>query len=214
MKIKVNCAFDKMISTEGIIPNPRNPNEHSEKQIELLSKIIKAQGWRLPISVSNQSGFIVRGHARRKAAELLGLKECPVDYQDYETEAEEWADLIADNRIAELATWAYLSLKDILQEIDTGELDMDLTGFDVDEIESLMNYDMSGRPKFDKIIEEFEAEHGSGECKKDQNWFYVEYYGQNELFAKIKKLLGTMMKGEHEIMGDDFYKILRKGLKK
>ncbi len=30
-------------------------------------------------------------------------RHVPVDRQDYATEAEEWADLIADNRIAELA---------------------------------------------------------------------------------------------------------------
>lgn len=79
-----------MVPVEEIIPNPRNPNKHPKKQIELLAKIIKAQGWRAPITVSNRSGFIVRGHARLEAAKLLGLTECPVDFQDYENEAVEW----------------------------------------------------------------------------------------------------------------------------
>ncbi|MCK9569897.1 ParB/Srx family N-terminal domain-containing protein [Candidatus Pacearchaeota archaeon] len=135
---KVECAFDKMVPVEEIIPNPRNPNKHPKKQLELLSKIIKAQGWRAPITVSNRSGFIVRGHARLEAAKILGLTECPVDFQDYENEAVEWADCIADNRIAELAEPDLPLLKDLLTELDTGAFDMDLTGFDTESIESLM----------------------------------------------------------------------------
>jgi ParB-like chromosome segregation protein Spo0J len=113
-----------------MVPNPRNPNTHPEKQIELLAKIIKNQGWRAPITVSSRSGFIVRGHGRLMAAQLLGVEQVPVDRQDYETEAEEWADLIADNRIAELAEMDDALLKDLLVELDAGEFDIELTGFD------------------------------------------------------------------------------------
>ena len=99
----VYCAHSQMVEIEKVVPNPRNPNKHSEKQIALLSKIIAAQGWRAPITVSTRSGFIVRGHGRLLAARKLGLAEVPVDYQAYETEAAEWADLIADNRLSELS---------------------------------------------------------------------------------------------------------------
>lgn len=136
--IPVYCAYDQEVEIERVIPNPRNPNTHNEKQIELLAKIIKAQGWRVPITVSNRSGFIVRGHGRLMAARKLGLAQVPVDYQDYANEAEEWADLIADNRIAELSEWDLPALKDILEEIDTGAIDMDLTGFDADDLERIM----------------------------------------------------------------------------
>ena len=77
----VYCAHSQMVEIEKVIPNPRNPNKHSEKQIALLSKIIAAQGWRAPITVSTRSGFIVRGHGRLLAARKLGLAEVPVDYQ-------------------------------------------------------------------------------------------------------------------------------------
>jgi hypothetical protein len=49
---------------ESVVGNPRNPNVHPERQIELLAKIISAQGWRAPITVSTRSGFVVRGHGR------------------------------------------------------------------------------------------------------------------------------------------------------
>jgi len=112
--------------------------ERLNQQIELLAKIIRAQGWRAPITVSTRSGFIVRGHGRLLAAQKLGVAEVPVDYQDYASEAEEWADLVADNRIAELAEMDNTALKDLLQELDTGAFDMELTGFTDEELEDLM----------------------------------------------------------------------------
>ena len=137
-KPKVHCAYDEMVDITKLVPNPRNPNQHSDRQIELLAKIIQHQGWRVPITVSKRSGFVVRGHGRLLAAQLLGLDEVPVDYQDYASEAEEWADLIADNRLAELSQMDNQMLKDLLQEIDTGEIDLTLTGFEEKEIEKLM----------------------------------------------------------------------------
>lgn len=137
-KIKVHCAYDEMVDITRLVPNPRNPNQHSDRQIELLAKIIEHQGWRAPITVSKRSGFIVRGHGRLMAAELLGLDEVPVDYQDYANEAEEWADLIADNRLAELSEIDNEMLKDLIQEIDSEEFDLTLTGYDEDMLESLL----------------------------------------------------------------------------
>lgn len=135
---KVNCAFDKMVPLHKLVPNPRNPNKHPGEQLRLLAKVIDYQGWRNPIVVSNRSGFIVKGHARLAAALLLGLEEAPVDYQDYESEAQEWADMLADNRLAELAEIDKPTLKDLLQEMDTGAVDLELTGFTEMAIEALM----------------------------------------------------------------------------
>ena len=137
-KIEVHCAYDEMVDITKLVPNPRNPNQHSDRQIELLAKIIEHQGWRAPITVSKRSGFVVRGHGRLLAAEALGLDEVPVDYQDYANEAEEWADLIADNRLAELSEMDNEMLKDLIQEIDANEIDLTLTGFEEDEIEKII----------------------------------------------------------------------------
>jgi ParB-like chromosome segregation protein Spo0J len=127
-----------MVPLHKLVRNPRNPNKHPDEQIHLLAKIIDYQGWRNPIVVSTRSGFIVKGHARLDAAELLEVKEAPVDYQDYENEAQEWADMLADNRIAELAEMDRPELKDLLQELDTGAFDMEMTGFNEKIIEEMM----------------------------------------------------------------------------
>lgn len=127
-----------MVDIEKVIPNPKNPNKHPNKQIDLLAKIIAAQGWRAPITVSKRSGFIVRGHGRLLAARKLGLEQVPVDLQDYDSEAAEWADLIADNRLSELSDVDMVMMKDLLQEIDTGEIDIEVTAYTADEIEQMM----------------------------------------------------------------------------
>jgi ParB-like chromosome segregation protein Spo0J len=136
--IPVYCSYSKLEDITAIIPNPRNPNQHPEKQIELLAKIIKNQGWRAPITVSNRSGFVVRGHGRLMAAQLLALSEVPIDRQDYENEAAEWADLIADNRLAELSNLNPILLKELIDELNMDDFDMDLTGFTEKDIEKLM----------------------------------------------------------------------------
>jgi hypothetical protein len=132
--IPVHCAHDELADVDVLVPNPRNPNRHSEEQIRLLSKIIRHQGWRAPITISNRSGFVVRGHGRLQAARLLGVDLVPVDCQDYASEAEEWADLIADNRLSELSEMDNPTLRELLQELDSGMLqvlgaDMEITGF-------------------------------------------------------------------------------------
>lgn len=42
--IPVFCAFDKIVPVGEVKPNPKNPNQHPEEQIDLLAKIIQAQG--------------------------------------------------------------------------------------------------------------------------------------------------------------------------
>lgn len=62
----------------------------------------------------------------------------PVEYQDYSSEAEEYADLTADNRLAELADMNATMLADLLAEIDTGELPLELTGYTEEDFDGLI----------------------------------------------------------------------------
>lgn len=125
--MKFNCAYDELIEVHKLIPNPKNPNKHSKEQIERLSKIIDYQGQRSPIVVSNQTGFITKGHGRLEAMMLLNWEKVAVDFQDYENEAQEYADIVADNAIAE---WSELNLSQInIDIVDFGpELDIENLG--------------------------------------------------------------------------------------
>lgn len=135
--IEVWCSFDELVSVDSLNPNPKNPNKHPDSQIELLSKNIKYLGWRHPITVSKRSGFIVAGHGRLMAAKKLGVQIVPVDYQDFNSDADEMAVLMADNRLAELSETSEENLKNILSELD-GKIEIDLTGFSDAEVEQLL----------------------------------------------------------------------------
>ena len=165
-EIKVFCCYDKMVDIAELIENPRNPNTHPEEQLKLLAKIIKQNGWRQPITVSIRSGFIVKGHGRLQAAKLLGCATVPVDFQEYENESLEYADLMADNRIAELSEMDNKKLLDLFQDFDTGEVDFDLSGYTEDFYKELASaFDEYEGPKLEDCeTEKNEVE--DGENKK------------------------------------------------
>lgn len=115
------------VKIKDLKPRPNNRNKHPAEQIDRLVKIIKYQGFRRPIIVSNLSGYIVCGHGRLEAAKIAGMEEVPVIYQNYESEEQEYADHVADNS---LQHWAELDLSGINSDIgDIGpDFDLDLLG--------------------------------------------------------------------------------------
>jgi len=137
--IAVYCAHDKIVETDALVGNPRNPNTHPKDQIAALAKIINRQGWRHPIVVSNRSGFVVKGHGRLMAAKELGAKFVPVDYQDYESEASEYADLMADNKIQEFSELDAKLSAEILMDIkNSGDIELEMAAFTEDALEALL----------------------------------------------------------------------------
>ena len=131
--MQIKCSYSELKDPSLLTANPRNPNNHGERQIELLAKIINHTGFRHPIVVSKRSGFIVAGHGRLQAAQKLGLSEVPVDYQDFKTEAEEFEFLIADNKIAELADHDDSFMIEGIKELEIE--DFELLGLDNFSIE-------------------------------------------------------------------------------
>lgn len=138
--IPVWCSHDELRDVSDLVPNPRNNNTHGDLQIALLAKIIRAQGWRNPIVISTRSGFVIKGHGRMMAAQLLKVEMVPVDYQEYSSEAAEYADLLADNKIAKYAEFDQKMTKDLLSDLDglMGLKEIDLTGFTVEEFEKMI----------------------------------------------------------------------------
>ena len=122
-EIKVHCSHTELVDVVKLIEHPNNPNKHDERQVNLLARIIKAQGWRNPITVSKRSGYIVSGHGRLAAAKVLNQEKVPVDYQDFENDADESAHLLADNRVAELAELDYQDVGNILRELKEANYD-------------------------------------------------------------------------------------------
>lgn len=125
-QIQIKCAYTDMVDTSEVKPHPKNPNRHPPKQIALLARMLRKVGMRSPITVSKLSGYVVRGHGRLEACKALKMPQVPVDFQDYADEAEEMADLMADNKIPELAeldlSMAWQNLESIVDEFNLKEL--------------------------------------------------------------------------------------------
>lgn len=113
----VYCRHTEMRPLVSLVEHPRNPNTHPQHQLELLADVIRGNGWRQPITVSDLSGYIIKGHGRYQAAKLAGFTEVPVEVQHYENEAAELADMLADNRIAELSEMDMNALNETLQTL-------------------------------------------------------------------------------------------------
>lgn len=138
--MEIKAKDIRLVDVDSLIPNPKNNNKHPKEQIERLSKLIKYQGFRNPLVVSNRSGFVLCGHGRIEAAKLAGLKEVPVMYQDFESEAQEYAYLTSDNAIA---SWSELDLSAVNTEmLDLGpDFDIDLLGIKDFVIEPIEKFD-------------------------------------------------------------------------
>jgi len=138
--MNIKCEYTELIEPHKLIPNPKNPNKHPDEQINMLAKIIDYQGMRSPIVVSKRSGFIIKGHGRLEALKELAWEKVPVDFQDYDSEAQEYEDMVADNAIAE---WAAQDLAMInLDIIDLGpELKIEMLGIKDFVLEPVEKYD-------------------------------------------------------------------------
>jgi hypothetical protein len=183
MKARVECVYDELVPLGELKPHPKNPNKHPRKQLELMGKAIfgdgaeKGNGWRVPITVSKLSGYIVRGEGRFLTAQLMGEKYVPVDFQDYESEAHELADLIADNKLSDLAEMDTKAELALLAELDTGEIDLEITGFSNRELEALFN---ESREEEDKVLYPITAKlHEKYDyclifCENETDWLFLQ----------------------------------------
>lgn len=125
--MKIHCNYTELQDPDTLVEHPKNPNKHEDLQIEALAKIIQHQGWRNPIVVSKRSGYVIAGHGRLMASKLMGAESVPVDIQDFEDEASEYAHMIADNKIAEFAEMDDSIIAELLEELPD-DFDLDLAG--------------------------------------------------------------------------------------
>ena len=112
--------------------NPRI-NEHAVSDV---AASIKRFGFASPIIAREESGEIIAGHTRYKAALSLGLDRVPVRYLALDpTEAHLLA--LADNRTAEIADWSD-GLSDVLRALEEDGGDLSGIGWDDDDLADLL----------------------------------------------------------------------------
>jgi len=145
------------MKVQDLKPAPFNPRQISDKQLEMLSKSMQEFGDLSGIVVNVNTNHIIGGHQRVKVFDpqwpikkqaykdgqgttAIGYIETPYGqwiYRevDWDEEKEAAANIAANKQGGE---WDFPKLVNALTELDTGNFDMELIGFDVKELENIM----------------------------------------------------------------------------
>jgi len=122
---------------ERLVPYERNARTHSDHQIRQIANSIAEFGFTNPILVDTEAG-IIAGHARLLAARQLKLPQVPVIVLSHLSDAQKRAYILADNRLALDAGWDDELLRQELQALASEGFDLDLAGFDADELKNFL----------------------------------------------------------------------------
>lgn len=136
-------------------PNKWNARTHSKKQVHQIAHSINLLGFNNPVLVDCDD-VIIAGHRRVLAAIELGLKSVPTICLSHMTVEQVRAYIIADNRLAEQAGWDNEILKielDYLMNLDL-EFDATITGFDIPDIDLIINHEAIEEAKSNSEIED------------------------------------------------------------
>jgi len=124
----------------ALTPFEHNARIHSKRQVRQIARSIEQFGFNNPVLV-DADNRIIAGHGRVQAAQSLGMGSVPTIRLDHLSEAEKRAYILADNRLADLAGWDKEILAIEFQHLAAMDLDFDieLTGFDLAEIELMID---------------------------------------------------------------------------
>lgn len=134
-------------------PSPRNTRTHSKHQIRQIAESIRVFGFTNPVLIDGKNR-IIAGHGRVEAAKLLGMTEVPTIRLEQLTEDQIRAYIIADNKLAENAGWdkATLAIElGYLMTLENVDFDVTITGFEVPEIDVLLEDTNGAVAKEDEI---------------------------------------------------------------
>ena len=123
-------------SVRELRPHPNNARTHSKKQIRQIAKSIQQFGFCNPVLVDDAKQ-IIAGHGRVEAAKLLGIDAVPTVRLSHLSAADKRAYVLADNKLAEKAGWDRELLAIELQGLIELDVDIELTGFEMAEIDLL-----------------------------------------------------------------------------
>lgn len=132
-----------------------NPRKISDKGLKILGKSVSHYGITNPILAwknPKKSGKyeILAGHQRLKVFEKEKIKQIPIIVLNIKDWHEAYSYLLMDNKSQDYSEFDFPMLADLITEIDDGSFgDLELTGFDMKEIESIMEWTPEGE-KADK----------------------------------------------------------------
>jgi ParB-like chromosome segregation protein Spo0J len=158
--MKYPCLVIKKLSE--LLPAPYNPRKISSDALGRLTKSLSELGNLQPITWNAKTGNIVGGHQRLKCYQALQKEEVEV-WAVWLDEKQEKAANLALNKLS--GEFELPQLKDILEELDTGEIDLDITGFGSEELAELMEQTAPEEKESVDIKSCFEV---IAECKNEE----------------------------------------------
>jgi DNA modification methylase len=137
----------ELVEVARLQPFHDNARVHSRKQIDKIARSMKQRGVTNPVII-DEEGVLLAGHGRLAAAKKLGLTHLPCIRICDMSEEDKRAYRIADNQIAAEATWDFDLLAEEFAFLAVADWDMDLTGFDQADIDSILadHEDRSTKP--------------------------------------------------------------------
>jgi site-specific DNA-methyltransferase (adenine-specific) len=126
------------VPLDSLRPWAENPRKNEGEPVRKVAGSIRRFGFAAPILARAANREIIAGHTRWLAAKELGLDRVPVRFMDLDP-ADAKLLALADNRIAEEASWDDDKLAQILAELKAEDVELVATGFDDDEIERLLS---------------------------------------------------------------------------
>ena len=127
----------QMRDISSVTPYEKNPRIN-DAAVDAVAESIRSFGFRQAVVVDEQ-GVIICGHTRLLAAQKLSLTEIPVHVATGLTPEQVRAYRIADNKLHELSDWNFELLPLELSELQSEGFDLELLGFDKDDLAKLLD---------------------------------------------------------------------------
>lgn len=116
-----------MLDIKDLVFYDRNPKNHNDKDINLIVKSIKRNGWGDPLLVCPETMEVLSGNGRLMAAQKLGMEQVPVVYAPKGLTEKQKADLvIASNKLVEVSGYNE-QLGALIEEFELGIEDFGMT---------------------------------------------------------------------------------------
>ena len=142
----------------SLTPWSQNPR-FNENAVSKVAASIERFGFASPIVARSSDRVIIAGHTRLLAAQQLGMDKVPVRFMDLEPD-QAAALALADNKLGEVADWNEDLLADVLNDLNSKDLQLDDLGWNNEELETLLK--TADVPQETGDWEEFDGDIGEG----------------------------------------------------
>lgn len=173
----------------NLIPYVNNSRTHSEEQVNQICASINEFGFTNPLLIDEKDN-IIAGHGRLLASKKLKMEQVPCIVLQGLTEAQKKAYIIADNKMALNAGWDEELLKIEIENLKELDFDLELTGFNVDELDDILGFNESEEAEEDdyEIVVPEEPKSKYGQIYKLGTHYLM--CGDSTKLEDVEKLMG------------------------